>query len=365
MAKSRLAVIEGPRDGAPRTGEVQSAAVERVAHGVIRLSQLAPRLGELAATRQSESDDEAARAKEVAALARRMTATLGHSLGLLRTASSEIAELTQLIRRISDETSLIAVNAGVAAARAGDEGRVFAVLAQQIRTLSENAAGAARDVETRIRKVQDSAELAGRVAGFHGASEAGGTEAVGLAWLLERTVEAEGSAARQAQEARELGALGLGVRQLAEEMIRCVGAFRLDAHRRAEALVERLRTDPGLCSGDEIRQARALRMSLLECPFVELAYATDLRGIQLFGNVAKGSSFNARYGDSGTGKDWSRRPWFQGALRGSGVHSSEIYRSAATDEFCLTVCATFGPAGAAPLGVVALDVDFRQLLGAA
>jgi hypothetical protein len=192
-------------------------------------------------------------------------------------------------------------------------------------------------------------------------ARSGQGEGPGIAWLLERMVEAEASASRQAGEARELTTLGQRLRQLSEDMIHSVGAFRLDAHRKAESVLQDLRVHPELCSQEHRRQARAMRAAIEACPFVELAYATDTRGIQLTENVAR-TAFHASYGDSGAGKDWSHRPWFRGALRSSGIFSSEIYRSAATDEFCLTVSATFGPENR-PIGVVAMDVNFRQLLG--
>ena len=363
MRKLELMLPEGPSAGAPRTRAVQGTALLRLAHATIGLSQVAPRLAELAAARQEESERQAERAKDVAALARQMSTALGHTVGLLRTASGEIAQLTELIRRIAEETSLIAINTGVAAARAGDDGKVFTVLAREIRALSDDTAAAARDVEGKIRRLQDSADRTARVVGLDaGARRGDHSEGPGLAWLLERMAEAEASASapgpgggRAHDAGARAAAIGRGHDPLG-------GSFRLDAHRRAEALLEQLRANPELCSGDSRRQARALRSAIEEGAFVELAYATNLRGIQRIENVAR-RSFSAAYGDSGAGKDWSNRPWFRGALRCEGVYSSEIYRSAATDEFCLTVSATFGPRGGAALGVVAMDCQLPAAAG--
>jgi len=363
MGNRELAIFDDDLDGARRTQAVQGNALERIAQATVGLSQVAPRLSELAAGRQEESERQAARAKDVSLLARQMTSTLGQTVGVLRTASTEIADLTQAIRRIADQTSLIAINTGVAAARAGVEGRVFTVLAQEIRALSQNTAAAARDVEGKISKLQESAERTARVVGLEGTGSRKSTQdGPGLQWLLERMVEAEESASRQAGEARDLTTLGLRLRELSEQMIQAVGTFRLDAHRRAEALLDDLRHDPDLCSGDAARQERVLRAAVAGCPYVELAYATDMEGIQVTENIAR-EAFSATYGDSGAGKDWSERPWFVGARRTRDVFSSDIYRSAATDEFCLTVSATFGYQGRTPMGVVAMDVSFSQLLG--
>ena len=364
MGNSNLVLLGEHSGGAQRTRPVQDRAILRLAHATIGLSQVAPRLSGLATARQEESEQQADRAKDVAALAQQMSTALGQTVGMLRDASREIAELTGLIRRVADQTSLIATNTGIAAARAGAEGRVFSVLAQEIRMLSQSTSDAALDVESRIRRLQESADRTASVVGLGeaGRSAARADDGPGLAWLLARMVEAQESAVRQASEAHELTALGLQLRRLSEDMIHSVGAFRLAAHRRAEAVLEELRASPGLCSHDLHRQTQALRLAVGECPFAEIAYATNMRGIQFTENIAR-TSFSAAYGESGSGKDWSRRPWFRGALRTPGVFSSDIYRSAATGEFCLTVSATFGQSGGVPLGVVAMDVNFRQLLG--
>jgi len=350
--------------GASRTADVQGSALLRLAHSTIGLSQVAPRLNEMAAARQDEAHRQAHRAKDVASLARRMSDSLGESVDSLRIAAHEIAELTGLIRRVADQTSLIAINTGIAAARAGADGDVFAVLAQEIRMLSQNTAQAAAEVEGKVRRLRESAD---RTAGFVGRGTrrtTDGDAGPGLAWLLERMVEAEESAGRQAEEAQRLTAVGAELRELSERMIRCVGAFRLDAHQRAEATLERLRVDAELAMLEPAAALRTLRAAIEACPFIEMAYATDARGVQFTENVVR-DRFVARYGSSGLGIDWSRRPWFVGARGTRGVFTSEIYRSEATGEFCLTVAATFGPDRAPPRGVVALDVNFRELLGGA
>ena len=50
-------------------------------------------------------------------------------------------------------------------------------------------------------------------------------------------------------------------------------------------------------------------------------------------------------------------------MRTSGVYLSGIYRSKATDEFCLTASATFDNQKGNIAGVVAIDVNFREILG--
>lgn len=355
---------EQPPIGANGTAPVREDAILRLAHATIGLSRVAPRLSELATVRQMEAERQAEHARNVARMAREMTATLEQTVRQLRLSTGEIGELTSLIRCIADQTRLIAINTRIAAARAGEQGRVFTVLADEIRSLSESTAAATRDVQGKVGRLRENALRTALTVGLEDKRGPGeeGRNGLGLGWLLDRMDEADASASRQASEARELSALGKSLRELSEQMIRSVGAFRLDAHNRVEQLIEELRADPGLRSADPARQARALQLAVNRCPFVELAYATDARGIQTTENISR-KEFAAAYGATGHHKNWSRRPWFLGALRTAAVHLSDIYRSEATDEFCLTASATFNGDNGRVLGVVALDVNFRDILG--
>jgi len=359
-----LLIADPATVGAERTAPVQDTALLRLAHATIGLSQVAPQLSEMAAGRQAEAERQASHVRNIVGMTREMTATLDHTVRQLRSSTNEIGDLSSMIRTMADATRMIAINTSIAAAHAGREGRAFAVLAKEIRMLSENAAAATKDVQNKVARLQENTL---RIARAIGLEEAGGESAGlgngrGLGWLLERMDEADVSASRQASEARELNKLGLSLRELSEQMIRSVGSFKLEAHNRVERLVEELRADHGLRSGDSGRQAAALRLAVRRCAFVELAYATDARGIQITENISR-RDFQASYGTSGLHKNWSQRPWFRGALRTDGVYLSEIYRSAATDEFCLTASATFNDRAGRILGVVAIDVNFREILG--
>jgi len=81
-----------------------------------------------------------------------LTAT--KSMNILGSAVGEIGEVIAIIRKIAERTNLLALNARIEAASAGDAGRGFAVVANEIKDLANQSARAAGDVAVRIAGVQ-------------------------------------------------------------------------------------------------------------------------------------------------------------------------------------------------------------------
>jgi twitching motility protein PilJ len=68
--------------------------------------------------------------------------------------SQEIGEIVQLIGDIADRTSILALNASIQAAMAGDAGKGFAVVADEVERLAERATASTKQIETLIRTIQ-------------------------------------------------------------------------------------------------------------------------------------------------------------------------------------------------------------------
>lgn len=84
--------------------------------------------------------------------------TVAERLGRLEESSEAIGESVQLITQIADRTSMLALNASIQAAQAGQMGRGFGVVAQEVERLAEIITDAASDIASRVGYIQRETE---------------------------------------------------------------------------------------------------------------------------------------------------------------------------------------------------------------
>lgn len=313
------------------------------------------------------------------------------SMEAVKSSTNDISRVIELIHNISSKTKLLSLNASIEAARAGDAGKGFAIVAEQIGSLASQSAAAVKQtvdlITTNHEKVEESTEIASKTAESFSFIQESIDKTVALSSkIVEDSMDQETSfknvsniisnislgGQNHASFAMQGAASTSVLLEHSTRLRELISAFRIDGDTGISRNYEEESKHEQRIMSDLIKQLyaahtldakdKALKEFIKEQPDIECLYAVAEEGIQvshLILNPSLQIEPSAGLESSSPGISFTSKKYFRQAILLNGeIYSSYDYISGATGKLCRTVSKLY-EAGDGKKYVICADISCK------